>query len=244
MKVCSNCGRTVSNNEQICPYCGARSVTLLEDRGSEIVKPPAKRSLALIITLSVLVGLLAVAVVCFVIQMGKDEYPEDTFQAEENEIADSESFAEEQDSDVYKVEKKRILCRVVKCQENITMRDASSITADAIISIPLGAEVEYIEESVNGFYKVKYGEMYGYCLSSYLSFPQGEISTDEHQTTLEVVNCNEYITLRSVPLTSGEEFARIPLGASVTYICTAENGFYCVEYKGQRGFALQKYLAF
>ena len=60
---------------------------------------------------------------------------------------------------------------------------------------------------------------------------------------LKVVKCNEYITLREEPSTSAAALAHIPLGASVDEIHWSENGFWCVAYRGQTGYALSKYLS-
>lgn len=57
-----------------------------------------------------------------------------------------------------------------------------------------------------------------------------------------VVNCKEWITLRSTPSVEADSLAHIPLGTTVKYIEPAENGFYCIEYNGQRGYGLQSYL--
>ncbi|MBQ3079545.1 MAG: SH3 domain-containing protein [Clostridia bacterium] len=57
-----------------------------------------------------------------------------------------------------------------------------------------------------------------------------------------VVNCNEYITLRTYPDTKEEEIDRVPLGDTVIALGEAENGFYCVSYRGQRGYVLSRYL--
>ena len=62
--------------------------------------------------------------------------------------------------------------------------------------------------------------------------------------TMYVVNCNESITLRTEPSTKAAEICQIPLGAVVSYIEPAENGFYKVVYLGQTGYALASYLSF
>ena len=59
---------------------------------------------------------------------------------------------------------------------------------------------------------------------------------------LKVVNCEEYVTLRSWPDTSADALAKIPLGKTVDEIHEAENGFLCVSYRGQTGYVLERYL--
>lgn len=62
-------------------------------------------------------------------------------------------------------------------------------------------------------------------------------------TTLYVVNCNESITLRTADSTSAKEIRQIPLGAAVSFMENAENGFYKVSYNGSTGYALASYLS-
>ncbi len=61
-------------------------------------------------------------------------------------------------------------------------------------------------------------------------------------TTMYVVNCNESITLRTSPRTSASEICQIPLGAAVSYVETAGNGFYKIIYNGKTGYSLASYL--
>lgn len=62
--------------------------------------------------------------------------------------------------------------------------------------------------------------------------------------TCYVVNCRESITLRTSPSTGAGEYCQIPFGASVSYVETAENGFYKIIYNGQTGYGLASYLSF
>lgn len=57
---------------------------------------------------------------------------------------------------------------VVECNENISLRVYPDISSEVIDSIPLGAEVEYIESAGNGFFKVKYQGKTGYAKAEYL----------------------------------------------------------------------------
>lgn len=71
--------------------------------------------------------------------------------------------------------------------------------------------------------------------------PQMEKPT--YQTCF-VVNCKESITLRSEPSTKASDICQIPLGAPVSYVETAENGFYKIIYNGKTGYGLASYLSF
>lgn len=129
---------------------------------------------------------------------------------------------------------------VVNCRESITLRTSPSTEAGEICQIPLGAAVSFLGEAGNGFYTIQYAGQTGYALASYLS---GSAATASSTATMQVVNCNESITLRKIPDTDGEEICQIPLGATVTFLSQAENGFYMISYNGQTGYSLASYLS-
>ncbi len=127
---------------------------------------------------------------------------------------------------------------VVNCNEWISLRTSPSTSASRIASIPLGSSVGFIEVAGNGFYKINYQGNVGYALASYLS-PRKQSNM---QRTATVINCNEWITLRSEPSTSAASLDKIPLGATVTYLDTATSDFYKISYNGKTGYALKSYL--
>lgn len=57
-----------------------------------------------------------------------------------------------------------------------------------------------------------------------------------------VVHCDQSVTLRTQPDTSAEEICQIQAGEWVEIYGVAENGFYCVDYAGYRGFVLSYYI--
>ena len=71
--------------------------------------------------------------------------------------------------------------------------------------------------------------------------PVSEAQSDYE--TYYVVNCKESITLRKSASTKAGEYCQIPLGAAVSFVEKAENGFYKVIYNGTTGYALASYLA-
>lgn len=137
---------------------------------------------------------------------------------------------------------------VVNCKESISLREAANTSSPVIIQIPFGAAVSVIEVAENGFYKVVYEGKTGYALASYLSTtPQSAPvsdtpANDTTYQTMYVVNCQEWITLRTSPSTSASEIIKIPLGAAVSYIESAPDGFYKIAYMGHTGYALASYL--
>ena len=75
------------------------------------------------------------------------------------------------------------------------------------------------------------------------SNPVASTPYNKQMTTLYVVNCKENITLRNTPKTSGDEIVKIPLGAAVSFVESASNGFYKISYNGNTGYALASYLS-
>nr|WP_295269742.1 SH3 domain-containing protein [uncultured Blautia sp.] len=72
-----------------------------------------------------------------------------------------------------------------------------------------------------------------------VSTPEPEVKEQPVQqktpqyVTYYVVNCKQSITLRPGPDVSSGEICQIPLGAAVSYIESAENGFYKINYNGK-----------
>ena len=71
--------------------------------------------------------------------------------------------------------------------------------------------------------------------------PVAAAEAESEGETMYVVNCQEYVTLRSGPSTSTDAMAHIPLGTAVmTY--GSDGDFIRVEYEGLRGYVLNEYL--
>ena len=130
---------------------------------------------------------------------------------------------------------------VVGVKESISLREEPSTSSDAILQIPLYAAVTYLEDAPDGFVHVVYNNVDGYALSKYLDEFEPQIAICEY---MRVVNCKKSITLRKTASTDGDEICQIPLGEIVYAVKDAANGFLMVEYNGQRGYALRKYLEF
>ena len=145
--------------------------------------------------------------------------------------------------------KQYVIYYVVNCKQSITLRPQPDVNSGEITQIPLGSAVSYVEAAENGFYKVIYNGSTGYALASYLSATKpsetatsGQINTADYETYY-VVNCKQSITLRPQPDVNSGEITQIPLGAAVSYVKAAENGFYQVIYNGNTGYALASYLS-
>lgn len=136
---------------------------------------------------------------------------------------------------------------VANCRDFITMRDSPSTTARELSKIPLGAAVSYVSTSTNGFDQIVYNGHMGYALDSYLSTSQPYVpptSAVAALDTMYVVNCESSITLRTSDSTKAAEICQIPLGAPVSYVSAAGNGFCKIIYLGNTGYALSAYLSY
>lgn len=121
---------------------------------------------------------------------------------------------------------------VVKCNNYISLRSYASTSAPVLAHIPLGAEV-YVIDGAGDFAYVRYNGMTGYALYSYLS-PSATLYT--------VVNCREWVSLRSAPDSSSARITTVPLGADVRFVRSAGNGFSYVYYRGSLGYIMNDYL--
>lgn len=74
------------------------------------------------------------------------------------------------------------------------------------------------------------------------SFLPASADEDVFGYEYRVVKCNEYITLRETASTKAAALNRVPLGATVTALSRADNGFLMVNYNGRMGFVLERYL--
>ena len=88
-------------------------------------------------------------------------------------------------------------------------------------------------DGAGDFAYVRYNGMTGYALYSYLS-PSATLYT--------VVNCREWVSLRSAPDSSSARITTVPLGASVRFVRSAPNGFSYVYYRGSLGYIMNDYL--
>lgn len=130
---------------------------------------------------------------------------------------------------------------VLNCDSWVSLRSYPSTSAERIDKIYLGEPVESIGYS-NGFNQVVYHGKEGWILTQYLGYGMPFTPTDRAGYERTIVNCSEWVSLRSYPSTSAPRLAKIPLGAWVESIGW-ENGFNQVIYNGQVGWVLTQYIS-
>ncbi|MCR5439856.1 MAG: SH3 domain-containing protein [Selenomonas sp.] len=103
--------------------------------------------------------------------------------------------------------------------------------------IPLGQAVGFIEDGGNGFYKINFDGQVGYALVTYLSRERPVVQNQPNGIRqAKIVNCKEFVSLRSTPSTESERLAPIFLGDYVDCYGDAGNGFYEIGAHGPRGY--------
>ena len=143
---------------------------------------------------------------------------------------------------------------VVNCDNWVTLRAEPSTNADTVTRIPYGENVDaYYYNS--RFTECYYFGLHGYILSEYLTsglyrdyqhYEPGDSKEqntdyDNYMGTMRVVNCDNWVTLRSSPSTKASSVAKVPLGDYVEAY-KYDSDFYECYYEGMHGYILKKYL--
>lgn len=132
--------------------------------------------------------------------------------------------------------------RVVNCQDWVTLRSGPSTSASSICKVPLGAVVEGYYYNTE-FTECYYNGNWGYILSTYLagSYSNSAAGYSDYLGKKTVVNCNEFVTLRSSPSTSASPVTRVAKGQVVDAYYYNSEFSYCY-YNGMSGYILSYYL--
>ncbi len=129
------------------------------------------------------------------------------------------------------------------CRYYVNLRERPDGDSESLERVYLG-EVVMAAPHNDTYSYCCYNGQFGYICSEYLS---SDIHTWS-DGTFYVTNCNEFISLRRMPLGSSDVIDRIPLGATLDAIYYSDGGdksgkYAYVKYKGQYGFVLWDYLA-
>ena len=132
--------------------------------------------------------------------------------------------------------------QVAWCDEYVNLRQAPDSKSRSLERVYIGEVV--MATPYDGDYSYCcYNGKFGFIRSEYLSSRIQPWSDGRFY----VANCNEYISLRRMPLKSADVLARIPLGASLDEVYYHDGGdtsdcFVYVKYNGKHGFVLWDYL--
>ena len=129
----------------------------------------------------------------------------------------------------------------------VTLRDRESRFGESLDTIKDGQSVTYLDTSYD-FYKVRFNGKEGYVLAEYFSSdPASPVVTGDGSYvdgTILFCVASDYLTLRESPSTSSAAITKIYPREAVRFIRDAEGdgSFAKVEYKGQTGYVLGKFL--
>ncbi|RGY99444.1 SH3 domain-containing protein [Clostridium sp. AM58-1XD] len=266
---CKKCGKQIADTTKFCPYCGADiKPSSQQDNSSGHRKPAAsggKNMKPFLAVCGVIIAVAIIATAVFVMKTMKSGAPSETLkeavsEPEETETITTEAEESEAETPVPETTAPETTMPetpnttqyptyfVANCDEFITLRTEPDTSAAAILQIPYGSPVSYVETADNGFYKIIYNGHTGYGLASYLSTTQPEPNSKAaapaaSYKTYYVTNCDEWISLRKSPSTGADRITTIPYGAAVSFVENSTNGFYKIIYNGHTGYALASYLS-
>lgn len=129
------------------------------------------------------------------------------------------------------------------CDEYVNLREEPDSKSRSLERVYIG-EVVMASPYNSTFSYCCYNGQFGFIRSEYLNSSIQPWS----EGTFYVTNCNEYISLRKMPLKGSDVIKRIPLGATLDKIYYHDGGdktdsYVYVKYKGDYGFVLWDYLA-
>lgn len=130
---------------------------------------------------------------------------------------------------------------VFNCNEYVTLRREADTKSKELTKVLKGSLVYFQGYADNGFYFVHFDGKDGYILSKYLKNTYFEIG-DLICTNQQVYNCSEWVSLRKDMDTKSERLAKVPLGAIVTRVVNADEGWMLCTYNGKTGYIKKDYL--
>ena len=131
--------------------------------------------------------------------------------------------------------------RVVKCSEWVSLRATPSTKSDRLAKVYLGELVTECSASTDGFIYCNYNGKYGYILYEYLTMTDFPAYAGVLPNQM-VVNCTDWVSLRSGPYESASRLRTVPLGAIVVACVQEDPKYVSCEYQGVRGYILASYL--
>lgn len=117
----------------------------------------------------------------------------------------------------------------------LNLRASASTSSDKLTTIPQNATVTLLENSANGWAKVKYSTYTGYCSTLYLNAPSSSDVVMKGITTSAV-------NLRSDKSTSSDVLAVIPNNTTVTVKNNTDEEWAQATYSGKTGYISKDYL--
>ena len=123
---------------------------------------------------------------------------------------------------------------------SLNVRESASTNSSILGSLSNGTQVEIVE-TLNGWYKIKYGSGYGYVSSSYVSMTQGNTSTTTQ--TAYIKTSGSSLNVRKNASTSSSILGSLSNGTQITIVETL-SGWYKIKYGSGYGYVSSSYVSF
>ena len=128
------------------------------------------------------------------------------------------------------------------CNEYVTLRSKADTSSRGICTVDIG-EVVMASSYNSQFSYCCYNGKFGYILNRYLSSNIQPWS----EGTFHIGNCNEWVSLRTMPISDASVRTRIPLGAHLDQVYYHDGSytpgnFVFVRYNGMMGFVKWAYV--
>ena len=143
---------------------------------------------------------------------------------------------------------------VINCSDYVNMLASPDKSGSRVTRVPLGAIVRSCVGDVNNYVYCEYKKYAGYISSSYLKKANYSAGTPDSKViasgaaypalpdSMEVINCEDWVSLREKARTSATRLAKVPLGSSVTgCVQISDEWVYC-KYGGMWGYVQIAYL--
>lgn len=123
----------------------------------------------------------------------------------------------------------------------LNVRSGASTSYSKLGTLPKGTKVDIVSEQ-NGWYKIKYGNGYGYVSGSYIKINSSTTTTPSTPTILfnGEVNTNN-LNVRTGPSTSFTSLGKLNKGTKVD-VYSEENGWYKIKYGNGYGYVSKSYV--
>lgn len=145
---------------------------------------------------------------------------------------------------------------VINVVEYISMHDSPSSSGRILTRVPVGAVVTSCVRYSTNFVYCTYQGISGYIASAYLRRANYSVTKQDASVLkkyqglypdisgpMEVVNCNEWVSLREKASASSARVARVPLGTLVTDCLQVSDTFVYCSYLGVWGYIQKAYLS-
>ena len=235
MKICNHCGAQLNDNAKFCAKCGNQ---VTEKQAAPVKKQKSMKPF--IIGCCVLIGAMVIGTGAFV-----------AFKMLKPQTTGIEAVDDEKEEKSKKAKKGKEVeesaTAPLTTAASVKETAASETTAAASTAATTAAATETAAETAPVFAETT-AAAWSYPTTPTTAPTQAYVPAQTaavpvNYITYYVVNCNESITLRTSASTSAGEICQIPLGAAVSYVESAPNGFYKIIYNGNTGYGLASYLS-